>query len=248
MRSKVPVNSLADPPDGVGDRRLVALQQFTAGRVQLVSVAVERDVAAGHHNAAFAAAQRVIRDSRCGNCAEIDGTHSGVAHRLRDCLADFAASRFSLDEAGGTGAQVVTKIELVAVDDSTLVGRERLQVLQFGKRVDVDLQLGEMGDFPPATAGSEFQLLRRVGEVRSEAAHCRCSRSLAAANIFPFAQRRVQSNSCGNSGSRCGETQARRAAGRWPAAPRADELYPSSETVGASEMSVPHTLDAANAV
>ena len=140
------------------DRRLIRLEEFAARRVQLVPVPVERDVAAGNHDARFMAGKGEVRQRRSGNAAGEYGAHAGIP----DCLLN------GLPEHGRTGAEVGGDVEHVARNDAAIGGRQRLEVLQLSEHVHVNLELCHFGEAAAAAAGAEFQFGRLPEEARAE--------------------------------------------------------------------------------
>ena len=124
----------------------MALQQFPHGRVELVAIAVEGNVAARDHDAAARAAPGVMRQRRRGNPPKLDRPQTGVANGALHAPAD----------PGRTGAQVQRHIELLARYDAPGVRRNRLQILHFRQHVDIDLERREVRDLSPPSAGSEL--------------------------------------------------------------------------------------------
>ena len=50
--------------------------------------------------------------------------------------------------------------------------------MDFSEDVGVDFQVGQMNDFTAATAGTELERLRFVGEVAAKGMHCGCGRHI----------------------------------------------------------------------
>src|ERR1051326_1003875 len=151
--------------DGV----LLMLQQFPTRGIQLVPVSVERDVAAGHHQTAFAVPRRVVHERRSGQCAEAHRIHSGTASRSRGGLKDLTATSLPRDVFCGTGPQIIGQVKLVAGLSPAFGWIQRLEITYFSEHVDIHLQLREVRYGGSTAAGSEGQLARFVIQLRAEA-------------------------------------------------------------------------------
>ena len=107
------------------------LQKFTSRCVQLVAIAVERNVASGNHDAALGSCKCKVRQSWSRDAPQIDRPHSSIANSALDRLADLSIPLLFLDELRGTWAQIAGEVELLAADDAAIGSGDRLQVLQF---------------------------------------------------------------------------------------------------------------------
>ena len=123
------------------------------------------------------AGYRIGRQSRCGNASEVDGHHAGIANRAFDSLCNLSAPALFRHIGGRTGAQVTGKVDLLARDNSSPGRRQFQQIGEFGKRVNVDLQLRQVHDFAAASAGPEPQLSRFVSETAFQRARIRTTAS-----------------------------------------------------------------------
>jgi hypothetical protein len=168
------VNPLPHLPYRAADGRFVFLQQLTRRCVQLVAVPVERNVASRNHDAAPGARQGIARQRRGWDGAQIDRPHAGIADGALDGLTDLSVPPLLLDVLRGAWTQVAGEVEVLAANDAAIAHREFLEVLQFGGRVDVYLQLRQVDDFSPPSAGSELELMWFVGKDRPESV-CRFS-------------------------------------------------------------------------
>src|SRR5262245_30449536 len=126
----------------------MVLEQLAARGIQLVAVAVERDVAPGDHDAAFVSQHGVVHQRGRGNLAEVHGQHLRVAGGALD----------GLEDSGGARTEVVREIKLLSWADAAFGGAERLQVAQLRQNVDVDLEVCQVGNQAAASAGAELQL------------------------------------------------------------------------------------------
>jgi len=156
------------------DRRFLLLEQLALAGVGLVAIPDEWNVAAGHHHATFAARKRIACQRGGRYRAKVYRAHSSVPDGSHDRRSDLSTAILLWHKTGGTGTQVPGKEKLLTADDSTFGGVERLQVFQFRKSVDIDLQVREIHNLAPPSAGPELQLSGFVFKTRSKRAGLRC--------------------------------------------------------------------------
>src|SRR5512132_3025324 len=113
------------------DRRFLLLEQLALAGVGLVTIPVERNVAAGHHDAASATRQRIVCQRRGRYRAKVDRAHPSVPDGSHDGLSDLSTALEFQHKTVGTRAQVPGEEKLLAADDSTFERVDRLQVFQF---------------------------------------------------------------------------------------------------------------------
>ena len=144
------------------NRRLIRLQQLAPSRVGLVAVAIERNVAAGNHDAAPAAFPGKSGQRRRRDPPDEDRLHPGSFNCRRHRLGQFAPALLLGHKSARTGPQVAGKIKLLAPDDPAFAHGERLQIPQFRQDVEIDLELGQVGHQAAPAAGAELQRRRFV--------------------------------------------------------------------------------------
>src|SRR6185369_9668348 len=122
-----------------------------------VTIPIKRNMAAGHHDAAFGSVQGIARQRRSGNMAEEHRSHTTVGDGLSNGLGEPAAWVLPHHNLGGTGPQIAGVEELFTSHNAALRLSQRLKVFQFSEGIEVYLQLRQVGNQSTPPTSAELQ-------------------------------------------------------------------------------------------